>query len=1132
MAKGVSYCILCLLLLGAIAYSQDFQPLKELPEEEILHQNQQSLRQDPGPLRDKIETEGCPIDDNRGSSPPRQVPLLQTIIQITVQPVNESHVRSGTNISVLLSSLAAFLWYSWDSGAETYVETPTLPYGIIVPSGAGWKDLDLWANSTVSPYEVTHEYYRFFADNTLELPVLNSPANESKVPSWTPLDFTYPEPLTSHFSWDGSPLNGTAVVPAGNGAHTLELDVTDAAGNTANLTYVFVATLNLRLVSLVNNSVVQGGAAIELELSAEGNILYSWDAIVNTTYSAFPAKTPDAEGWHILDAYGENATGYIVHRKYNFTTDNSVPTLTITSGHADDDELVPGETLIIGYIELLQEISISWREHSQYSYYSDTPPADEVYWPVPNPGGLHHLDLFARDVAGNTFSVTYTFHVLILPSLVGIANNSIIEPETQINLTFTDDFGIASSMYKWDTGLNSTYRKPVPYGSGWHNLTVYSQNQEMRWLKTVFGFKVLIALRDMSPTPNKRIQDNTPLSLTWSDAPLTTEFSWDGATNVSSFPTLTGAEGPHSLAIWAEGNLGLWNYFLFNWTIDMTPLVVLLADGVANNSAYLAGQSVNFTVDDPPDLDYAEISWDGGSKTQLEAPSLATTIPYSPSGWHILEVWAYDEAQNEGYAKFRFSSLVTLLAISPANGSYIQSSATTSLPTSAAPVVATYEWNNSGAQGVLGPIPTTDGSYILRIGYQAASGHWNNYTLVYHVDNRVPCPILQGVHGALYNGSPVRSNYLLNVSWADEQEPLSMIWCWDQGTNTTILQPTPATAGPHSLSWWLVDAAGNANYSTFNVIVDTKAIADLQLAAGSPASGSDIQGGVLIVLAAGETPYVGLWQWDTLNATTGWPNTTAPLDEGNHTVTVSIADEAGWWTNQTFWWVVDNTAPMVIATPALAELALTPIRNGTVINVTIDSGVLKYAWNDGANISAKAPHQDQVLLTIAFPDGSRQLTLYATDPAGNTNTTSILLTVDSTPIDLRITYPQDGATKYYTIWATVEFSEMPYSYTAEWAGKAAKTYWEANTTLKAKCVKDKGRHELIITATDEAGNLATESIAIQMEDDPLPLYLMVTGGATLVVVGIPVGILVWKKREAIISRVKAKLPKRASEADE
>ena len=86
-----------------------------------------------------------------------------------------------------------------------------------MPVGVNWQTLDVWANSTDG--STTSARFVFFADNELELPTLVSPANESIVPSWTPLNFSFPEPLRTLFFWEDAVVNGSSLVPAGNGLH-------------------------------------------------------------------------------------------------------------------------------------------------------------------------------------------------------------------------------------------------------------------------------------------------------------------------------------------------------------------------------------------------------------------------------------------------------------------------------------------------------------------------------------------------------------------------------------------------------------------------------------------------------------------------------------------------------------------------------------------------------------------------------------------------------------------------------------------------------------------------------------------------------------------------------------------------
>ncbi|MFQ5977190.1 MAG: hypothetical protein ACE5OZ_03535 [Candidatus Heimdallarchaeota archaeon] len=264
-------------------------------------------------------------------------------------------------------------------------------------------------------------------------------------------------------------------------------------------------------------------------------------------------------------------------------------------------------------------------------------------------------------------------------------------------------------------------------------------------------------------------------------------------------------------------------------------------------------------------------------------------------------------------------------------------------------------------------------------------------------------------------------------------------------------------------------------------------------------------------------PHTILVHWDNDKDTTGWTNVTAPNEEGNHSLSIKISDQAGWWANKTFWWIIDNTPPLLFTDPAVAYLTMKPWCNGTKINATTEDGIIKYNWDQGENVSSDYPRRNQVMITIGMPDGSHQITLYAIDQAGNINTTMIQIIVDSTPIDIALTYPKNEETKDYTIWATVIFSERPYNFTAHWAGENAKTYWKSNT-LKVKCVKIEGTHDLTITAYDEAGNFSTASIKINMMEDPLPIFLAIVGIIGAIIGSVGGGsLLILVRRQRLLS---------------
>ena len=261
------------------------------------------------------------------------------------------------------------------------------------------------------------------------------------------------------------------------------------------------------------------------------------------------------------------------------------------------------------------------------------------------------------------------------------------------------------------------------------------------------------------------------------------------------------------------------------------------------------------------------------------------------------------------------------------------------------------------------------------------------------------------------------------------------------------------------------------------------------LSAESPPIGSAVQSGVLLNFTANEEPFVVYVQWDDCNETTGWENVTTPTGEGNNTLSVRIADEAGWWTTQTFWWTIDNNPPPISITPNWTDLSSKPWRNGTMIDVYTENGTLQYSWDQGSNRSVEYPNRDELHLTISLSDGSHELCIYVIDSAGNVNVTQSVVLVDSTPISFEFPEPRNGSSHNSAVWITIVFSESLDQLNITWLGTDLAGEWITDTELKVKLAKKNVWHELEVAVKDEACNLTLKTLRVKMLDDPAPLYL-------------------------------------------
>ena len=161
--------------------------------------------------------------------------------------------------------------------------------------------------------------------------------------------------------------------------------------------------------------------------------------------------------------------------------------------------------------------------------------------------------------------------------------------------------------------------------------------------------------------------------------------------------------------------------------------------------------------------------------------------------------------------------------------------------------------------------------------------------------------------------------------------------------------------------------------------------------------------------------------------------------EGSHNLTLAAKDEAGNTSGASVSFVIDKTPP-VIAITSPADNSTTNQKDIT-INYTVDG-------------QAKSENR-------TLTEGANTLTVTATDPAGNSASKSISVTLDTIPPEVVITSPADNS-------ATNQ-KNITINYTVDGQPKSE------NRTLT------EGLNTLTITAADPVGNTASKSIQITLD---------------------------------------------------
>ncbi len=358
------------------------------------------------------------------------------------------------------------------------------------------------------------------------------------------------------------------------------------------------------------------------------------------------------------------------------------------------------------------------------------------------------------------------------------------------------------------------------------------------------------------------------------------------------------------------------------------------------------------------------------------------------------------------------------------------------------------------------------------------------------------------------------------------------------GTGNWNFTPNPAlTDGSHNLTIITTDTAGNVSpATTFNAVIDTTApivpaitlvvddqtqVGNVTLTSGQstkdtlPTLSGTSEANAVITLKDGNT-IIGT---TTANGNGEWLlDPTTALGQGSHSLTVTATDAAGNISNPSsaFTVVVDSvapTAPLIVTVTDNTAPNIGPITSGQPTNETrpaitgsgeVGSTIKIY---DGSNptplgtATVGAGGTWSFTPPTALSSGSHNLTVTATDAAGNVSAPSAIFNVvvdlaaPGTPAITNIADDVGSAIGNLTNNQVTDDTRPALSGTAE-AGSTVNIYdngtligtttatggvW--NFTPPANAVLGNGNHAFTVTATDAAGNVSPPSAAFNIVVD-------------------------------------------------
>ncbi|WP_457795263.1 Ig-like domain-containing protein, partial [Acinetobacter baumannii] len=532
---------------------------------------------------------------------------------------------------------------------------------------------------------------------------------------------------------------------------------------------------------------------------------------------------------------------------------------------------------------------------------------------------------------------------------------------------------------------------------------------------------------------------------------------------------------------------------------DITAPVVALDDVLTNDST----PALTGTVNDPTatvvvnvdGTDYPAVNNGDGTWTLAD-----NTLPVLADGPHTITVTATDAAGNVG----NDTAVVTIDTVAPNAPVLDPINATDPVSGQAEPgstvtvtypdgTTATVVAGTDGSWSVPNPGNLVDGDTVTATATDPAGNTSLPGTGTVSADITAPVVALDDM---LTNDSTPAltgtvndptATVVVNVDGTDYPAVNNGDGTWTLADNTL-----PVLAdGPHTITVTATDAAGNAGTDTAVVTIDTTApnapVLD-PINATDPVSGT---------AEAGSTVTVTYPDGTTATVVAGTDGSWSVPNPGNlvdgDTVTATATDPAGNTSLPGTGTVsADITAPVVALDDVLTNDS-TPALTGTVndptatVVVNVD-GTDYPAVNNGDGTWTLA---DNTLPALA--DGPHTITVTATDAAGNVGNDTAVVTIDtSVPVvsldDLTTndtTPALTGAIDDPTATVVVNVDGIDYPATNNGDG----TWTLADNTLPALI---DGPHTVTVTATDPAGNTATDTATLTIDTVPADLIGAIT----------------------------------------
>ncbi|MBZ0234606.1 MAG: Ig-like domain repeat protein [Deltaproteobacteria bacterium] len=604
-----------------------------------------------------------------------------------------------------------------------------------------------------------------------------------------------------------------------DGAHTFEVRVRDAAGNTGNATRAFTVDTVAPTVTITGGpSGPTGDSTPTFTFTTGGSPASITCAVGGQSGACTTSFTPSAlpDGSYTFTVTATDAAGNTGMASRAFAVDTGAPTVTITGGPTGPtSDATPTFTFTTSGSPATTTCAVGGQSGACTTSFTPTALGD----------GSYTFTVTVADAAGNMGQATRTFTVDTVAPTATITSG----PNGPTNDT-TPTFGFTTAgspatitcSVGAQSGACTTTYTPTALGNGSFTFTVTVTDAAGNTGTATRAFSVdtVAPTATITSGPTGPTSDNTPtFGFTTAGSPTTIVCSvgaQSGGCSTSFTPTALG-DGSYTFTVTvtdAAGNIGTATRAFSVDTMAPTVSISTGPSGPTNDST----PTFTFTVGGSPTTRTCSVGSQSGACTTSYTPATALT-----DGGYTFTVTVTDAAGNTGTATRSFSVdtvAPTANITSGPTGPTNDNTPTFGFTTAGSPTTITCSvGTQSGACTTTYTPPTalTDGSYTFTVTVTDAAGNTGTATRAFSVDRVAPTVSITGGPTGPTNdrtptftfttgGSPTQTTCTVGTQSAS---------CSGSFTAATL------SDGSYTFRVTVTDAAGNSAFATRSFSVDT-----------------------------------------------------------------------------------------------------------------------------------------------------------------------------------------------------------------------------------------------------------------------------------------------------------------------